>query len=78
MLIKEFNNLEYEEKLFCVVDNGTFVDNYITNEVRINCYSLFNFFVELEYDPIENKIVNVKSFNSGAELDKYVPKSNIF
>lgn len=78
MKLNEFESLGYDEKLFYIVDKGTFVDNYITEEVRINCYSLFNFFVELEYDPVLNRLVNIKSFNSGAELDKYLPNNNIF
>jgi len=78
MTLDEFEGLSYDDKLFLVIDNGKYVDNYIASDVRINCYSLFNFFVELEYDPVKNIIVNVKCFNSGEELDKYIPKNNFF
>jgi hypothetical protein len=71
MTLQEFNKLDHDEKLFNVVDEGTFLDNYITTEIRMNLYAIDKFFVELVYDGEENKIVEVRSFKSGSELEKY-------
>ncbi len=72
MTLDEFNKLSFDEKLYLVVDKGTFVDNYITNNIRMNCYALDKFFVELVYCSVKNKIIEVRSFDSGADLDKYL------
>lgn len=72
MTLEDFNKLDFDSKLYEVVDNGVFVDNYVTSNVRINCYSLHKFFVELEYDGDENKIIDVRTFVDGEQLEKYI------
>lgn len=54
-----------------VNQNGVFLDNYITENTKINCYALDMFFVEVYYSSKENKITDIQSFNSGHSLDKY-------
>lgn len=72
MKLEEFNKLSFDEKLYVVVDKGTFLDNFITKNIRLNCYAIDKFFVELVYCSKENKIIEVRSFDSGADLDKYI------
>ena len=71
MTLQEFNNLDHDERLFTVVDKGTFLDNYVTTDIRMNLYAIDKFFVELVYDSGENKIIEVRSFKKGQELEKY-------
>ena len=71
MTLEAFNNLNYDEKLLTVVDLGTFLDNYVTVDIKINLYSIDKFYVELVYDGELNKISEVRSFKSGIHLDKY-------
>jgi hypothetical protein len=71
MTLAEFNKLDYDSKLFKVVDEGTFLDNYVTEDIRMNLYALDKFFVELVYNSEENKISEIRSFKSGIHLDKY-------
>ena len=71
MTLKEFNNLNYNEKLFAVVDKCVFLENYVTVDIKMNLYSVDNFYVELVYDSELNKVVEVRSFKSGIHLDKY-------
>lgn len=71
MTLEDFNKLNFDDKLFAVVDRGTFLDNYVTTEIRMNLYSLDKFYVELVYDGDKNKVVEVRSFKSGIHLDKY-------
>jgi hypothetical protein len=53
---------------------ATFLDNYITKDIRINCYAIDKFFVEVVYDAEHNTITEVRSFKYGHSLDKYAPK----
>jgi len=71
MRLEEFNTLSFDDKLFKVVDEGTFLENFVTPEIRINLYSVHNFYVELVYNGEENKIEEVRCFNHGVHLDKY-------
>ena len=74
MTLYEFNALNFEEKQTTVWDKGTFLDNYITEDIRINCYAINKFFVEVVYDGKFNTITEVRSFKSGHSLDKYSVK----
>jgi len=51
-----------------------FIDNYITKGIRINCYAIDKFFVEVVYDAEHNTITEVRSFKYGHSLDKYAGK----
>ena len=71
MTLYEFNLLSFEDKQKTVWDIGIFLDNYITKDVRINCYAIDRFFVEVFYDSETNKVTKVTSFKHGKDLDKY-------
>ena len=75
MTLYEFNSLTLEEKQTTVWKHGAFLDNYITEDIRINCYAIDRFFVEVVYDGEQNVITEVRSFKSGHSLDKYSPNS---
>jgi hypothetical protein len=68
MTLYEFNILTLEEKQATVWDKGVFLDNYITKDIRINCYALDTFFVEVVYDAEHHVITVVKSFKYGHSL----------
>jgi len=53
---------------------GTFLDNYFTKDICINCYAIAKFFVEVVYDAEHYTITEVRSFKYGGSLDKYSPK----
>ena len=78
MTLYEFNALSLEEKQATVWDKGTFLENYITKDTRINCYAIDKFFVEVVYDGEQNVITEVRSFKSGKSSDKYSPVRNLF
>lgn len=71
MTLYEFNVLSFEDKQKTVWDIGLFLDNYVTKDVKINCYAIDRFFVEVHYDGKSNKITDVTSFKHGHSLDKY-------
>ena len=74
MTLYEFNVLTLEEKQATVWKKGTFLDNYITEDISINCYAIDRFFVEVIYNVEHNVITEVMSFKYGRSLDKYSAK----
>lgn len=50
MTLYEFNSLTLEEKQATVWNKGTFLDYHITEDIRIYCYAIDKFFVEVVYD----------------------------
>ena len=61
MTLYEFNRLELNERMEAVNQYGTFLDNSITKDIRINCYAIDKFFVEVVYDAEHNVITKVWS-----------------
>ena len=76
MTLYEFNILTLEEKQVTVWDKGTFLDNYITKDIKINYYAIDKFFVEVVYNAEHNVITEVRSFKYEHSLYKYAPKFN--
>ena len=67
----DFNKLSLEDMQKVVWEHGVFLDNYITEDIRINCYAIDKFFVEVVYDGKHNVITEVRSFKYGHELNNY-------
>lgn len=76
MKIKDFNNLDFFEKLKLVWSQGEFVDTLINRVEYIKCYSVNLFFVEVVYDSNEKEILDIRPFVTGHQLDKYVINFN--
>ncbi|MEQ3796446.1 hypothetical protein AAFP94_14755 [Flavobacteriaceae bacterium MJ-SS4] len=62
MALYEINFLTLEEKQATVWDKGVFLDNYITEDIKINRYSINKFFVEVVYDGEQNAFIECRSF----------------
>ena len=62
MTLYDFNRLELNERMEAVNQHGIFLDNYITKEIKINCYAIDKFFVEVVCDAQHNVITEVRSF----------------
>lgn len=71
MTINEFNKLENHIKFDLTFNQGTFIEYFINGNQRFALYSIFKFYVEVEYNSLENKIVNIISFDDGELLEKY-------
>ncbi len=69
--LEQYNNLESDEQHNLVFTKGYFVDYYIKEEKRYSLYSLFNFFVEVEYSLLIFKILSLETFEEGRLLDNY-------
>ena len=71
MTLYEFNVLDLTNKMEAINQNGTYIDNHVTEKESCNLYGLFMFFVEVVYNPEYNTITEIRSFKTGYLLDKY-------
>jgi nitrate reductase NapAB chaperone NapD len=72
MTLYEFNALEQQSKYDEVLNiSVVYLDNHINGNQRFNLYAIDKFFVEIEYNITENKIVIFRAFKTGDLLDKY-------
>jgi hypothetical protein len=55
MTLYEFNILSFEDKYKAVIEQGTFLDNFVSKTERCNCYAIDKFFVEVVYNPEFNR-----------------------
>ncbi|MAB38701.1 MAG: hypothetical protein CL528_01940 [Aequorivita sp.] len=67
----DFKNLAQQEQYDLVFTQGDFINYYLKEEIRYVLYSLFKFFVEVEYNVSKNKISNLIAFEEGKLLDRY-------
>lgn len=74
MKLYEFIALSEEEQFNTIWNLGTHVDTHINENIAINLYSINEFYVEVYYDRIANKIIDKKSFKQGVLLEKYLNK----
>ena len=71
MKLQEFNTLSEHDKYEITFNQGNFIEYWINGNQRFALYSVFMFYVEVEYNATENKIKNLISFEDGELLDKY-------
>lgn len=78
MTLYEFNALDKETQFDEVFNKkGIYLDHYINGSQRFNLYAIDRFFVEIEYNSVTNKIVNLVAFKQGDILDKYSNLENL-
>jgi hypothetical protein len=71
MTLYNFNVLDLNNKMQVVNQQGKYLDNHITENLKCNLYAIDMFFVEVCYSSLENKISNIEGFKSGHLLDRY-------
>jgi hypothetical protein len=71
MTLYDFNLLDLNHRMEAVNQYGIFIDNYVSKTERCNLYAIDKFFVEVEYNPTQNKITEIRSFKTGYLLNKY-------
>lgn len=74
MKIYEFLILDDAQQYDIVWDKGVLIDTFKETSTVFSLYALNDFFVEIEYNSAENKIVNKTVFKQGERLEKYLPQ----
>lgn len=67
----DFLTLQDQEQYDLVFTEGVFIDYKIEGDQRFALYAIEMFFVEVEYDNLNNTIKNKLAFKTGSTLDKY-------
>ncbi|KGO85896.1 hypothetical protein Q765_13770 [Flavobacterium rivuli WB 3.3-2 = DSM 21788] len=55
-----------------VWEQGVHIDNILFEKIHYQLYSINDFYVEVHYDAISNKIIGKLAFKQGEHLDKYL------
>lgn len=69
--LHEYQKLTDHDKYDLVFKKGDFINVHFEGDSRFVLYSLYLFFVEVEYLVSENKIVGIDSFLDGKKLDRH-------
>jgi hypothetical protein len=71
MTLYDFIALSDNEKAVATW-NGEYLGTRFDGERQVNLYGLNNFYVEVYYDPVQNKIERMRPFNSLRHLEPYL------
>lgn len=73
-LLREIGNgwKSDHEQYDIVFTQTDFIEYHIENSRRFALYTVFKFFVEVEYDLWSNKVVGKRSFVDGELLHRYI------
>ena len=55
--------------------HGTFIESHRAENEKYKLYSLDRFYVEIKFGQPENIIIEVRTFEEGHLLDKYLPNN---
>ena len=78
MILYKFNSLTLEEKQATTWKHGIFLENYITEDIRIGCCAIDKFFVEVEWNIENDNIIGKGEFKCGTTLNRYSNVPNQF
>ena len=67
----EFLALPDREQYDIIFTTGDYLEIRIEESRRFVLYAVDRFFVDVEYDSKENKVINKRAFVAGELLDKY-------
>lgn len=73
----EFRFLPDEQQSDYILNNGVFLCSIDSEEERIGLFRLFDFFVEIYYNKVNDQIIKIKSFRSMEFLEPYLERINI-
>ena len=71
MGLYEYMMLSEEEQWNVLWDKGKYLTSLKFIDKKFSLYALFMFFVEVELDPVTDKIVCKSHFTEGKSLEKY-------
>lgn len=69
--------LKEHDQVMLLADKGEYVVTYDNGGTKFVLYSLSTFFLELEQDKATKKMVGRRIFQSGLQLEKYLPDTPI-
>ena len=64
--------LDDDQQYQAVWDYGVHIDDVVYEKLHYQLYAINDFYVEVHYDALSNKIVGKQPFKHGEHLDKYL------
>ena len=74
MKLSEYKRLSEQDQYRILWEDGILIDACIEGDVKKLLYAIHNFYVELWYHALNNKILWKLSFKQGKLLEKYLDK----
>ncbi|MEM6840975.1 MAG: hypothetical protein AAF944_27725 [Bacteroidota bacterium] len=75
--LNEFDDLSFYDKAQYLWDYGTYIADRTYSQFRITLYHVDDFFVEVMYNRIGNKIISIASYQHRSILNKYVEEVSL-
>jgi hypothetical protein len=72
LTLYDFNGMDEHAQPEAVFKEGIYVDSRDEENLKVQLYRLDNFYVEVYYDPKENKVTRYRSFKSPGQFAPYV------
>lgn len=72
----EFQKLSLQERAEVLFEQGTFIALRQYYNQRLVLYTLFNFFVEIWYSPVENRIEKIEILKDDKIINLYISSMN--
>lgn len=77
MTLYDYFMLNERKQVIMLADKGELIATLNNGGTFYQLYSLSVFFVELEYEKWTNKLVGRAIFQSGLQMEKYLPDSQV-
>ena len=75
--LKDFDDLPFYDKAQHLWDHGTYLADRTYSQFRITLYHLDDFYAEVMYNRIGNKIISLASYEHRSILNKYVEEVSL-
>ena len=72
MTFLQFNQLSRFDKFAAILEHGVNIGDRQSKYANVILYQVFSFYIEVYYDPSQNEIVQLISFESTDMLDPYI------
>lgn len=77
LTLNDFEDLSFYEKAQYLWDHGTYLADRTYSQFRITLYHIDDFFAEVMYNRIGNKIISIASYEHKGILNKYVEEVSL-
>lgn len=77
MKLYDYLMLKEHAQVITLVDKGNYISTLDNGGTYFQLYSLSTFFVELEYEKWTKKLVGRAIFQSGLQMEKYLPDQQL-
>ena len=71
--LHQFNRLSNPEKWAVIEDSGTYLEVFrMDGKTKICLFALFNYYVEVYYNQVNDRLIKAVAFSSYKRLDSFI------